>query len=478
MPLPQDEATPTIPPKYPEAIAPNIVSPAYKTVLVDTKYEPFASLLTHIQGASWTVDYYGQMVASDDELSEWQPDQLSVYQQYMQIRGFELKVNQPLTQSQDEETTTFTVTGSATMYPFVIPNLGDAFIADVGDGRLAQFSVNRVERKTILRQTCYVVDYTLTRYMDKTLLDRLNKCVVKSYYFKKDYMSYGQYPLVVEADVAAIDQIEKYRKDLLSKWMRLFYSQEYRTVLVPGQGTPTYDHFLCRAFLKLFQKDAHPFIKHIRELNCDGEQLMGSMNLWTMLLDGDEGVRDIVAQKTWCVPATGFTYWYGFDGVAWSGVGQVVYPYLANGTVDDDYPIPITDASPTGWSIDNGAPFQDLQDMDWNLQSIFPNAQPGGLIYPDTPPILPTTPADPALPLLIHPVLIDNFYVLSEKFYTRASVGQSKLELLTNNMLARAAIDRTVLFEIIQSWTGWGRMEKFYYTPILLVLLNYALRSI
>ena len=69
-------------------------------------------------------------------------------------------------------------------------------------------------------------------------------------------------------------------------------------------------------------------------------------------------------------------------------------------------------------------------------------------------------------------------YVLSGNFYTEAPLGQSRLELLTGIMLRQYPVNCNALFEVCNSVSLWGRLEKFYYIPLLIVLLNAALRDL
>ena len=151
---------------------PNVVRstpPESKGVVVDTRYESKANLLTHVEGAPWNVNYYSQVLNTDNAPIGQQPDRNAIYQQYMFIEMFEIKVTQPLTTSQDPTSKEMTLIGAANVYPHVIPNRGDMFIADVGDGRTAIFKVTNTERKSIFKDTCYAIDYMLINYTTKEL---------------------------------------------------------------------------------------------------------------------------------------------------------------------------------------------------------------------------------------------------------------------------------------------------------------------
>jgi hypothetical protein len=77
---------------------------------------------------------------------------------------------------------------------------------------------------------------------------------------------------------------------------------------------------------------------------------------------------------------------------------------------------------------------------------------------------------------LIHTVLLDDFYVLSENFYTN-SANQSVLEILVKDYLKRQSIDIKMLNALVAKFKHWGRLEQFYYGPILMTLIKEADRA-
>ena len=199
MPIINVPSNPPTPAPFPDNVTPNVYSPSFQSAVIDTDVQHLAALLTHVSGLPWVVDYYSQAVGANQNLSAYQPGQLAPYQQYYLIKNYEMRVSSALSSSQDASTGIMTITGSSTMYPFVIPNEGDLFIADVGDGRLAQFTITSVQRLTQLKQTCYTVNYTLQAYLTPQIQTDLTNKVVLTNYFVKDYMVYGKNPVVVDS---------------------------------------------------------------------------------------------------------------------------------------------------------------------------------------------------------------------------------------------------------------------------------------
>ena len=103
---------------------PVVQGPDAQSTLVDTKYVPMTSLVTFIEGSSYTVNYYSQVLGQDTALYSHDPGQSRLYEQYKKINQLEIKLDGPLSVNQDDDSKRFAVTGSATMHSLVIPNHG------------------------------------------------------------------------------------------------------------------------------------------------------------------------------------------------------------------------------------------------------------------------------------------------------------------------------------------------------------------
>ena len=226
---------PVNPPAVPldaiEEVLPNIVAPEFKGSVVDSKVYPVSALLSHVEGSSWVVDYYSQLLGSNEELVGPQANQLGAYQQYRLIQKFEFKVTSPLSQQQDPESTTFKVTGGATIYSGLIPNVGDTFLADVGDGRTGQFNITASNRINVLEQSVYTVEYILLHYMtEQSQYDALQSKVVDTLTFVKGYLTYGKNPMIEQSSLSNVQSLVKYKSSLLTRYLNNFFSPAFQTL--------------------------------------------------------------------------------------------------------------------------------------------------------------------------------------------------------------------------------------------------------
>jgi hypothetical protein len=443
-------------PPCPEPSQLRITDPKYKGIAVDTRYIPVTDLLTHIEGSSWTVDYYVQVLDQDNGVAGQSVNTPAQLQQYRRVKGLELKVTQPLTASQDQATKKMSYDGAASMYPVVIPNKGDMFIAQTDDGRFAIFMVEDSERKSFYKDSIFTITYNMQDYaIPERLLDLESKVIV-SYEYVKDYLQAGQNPLVESSQWTGIAKLHNRAESILGAYTKQFFSKEYNTFIVPGQSYPTYDHWLTKALQSMFNATDTPELLNMRILNVDDNESMAVTTLWDALIQKDPQLLKFVNKRAATVWVNRFTRNPMLNGIRYSGIAQVVFPLNPELTVDQElYPglEPITDSQ-----------LVDVPSRRGRLEDMLPQVNLNGLPYSKAP--------------LIYPVLIDDYYILSAAFYHGNTANQSQLELLVGDYLNDRAIHHDTLLAFCDTWHAWPRLAMFYYTPIVLLLIRAALRRV
>lgn len=434
--------------------SPQVMVPEEQSVFVDTRYESRASLLTHIEGSSWIVKYYQQQLTNSSELHYQQLSKDAVYQQYIEIAGLEIKVSGSLNQSQDAETKEFDVTGEATLYPPVIANKGDMFVADIGDGREGIFAVTNTEKLTILRESCFRIEYTLVAHSDRERLQDLENKTIKKTHFVKRLLQHGEDPIVVNEDYHRYLSLGEYKERLITTYFANFYSKEISTLEVPDQEFITFDPFLVKTITSFMDTDEHPILRDIKCYSIDLPKKERPLTLWDSVLRMNSGILPMVHEKMALVDSRCFGAVPQYEGVYFSNVKDVVYP------IDKDQPFPtVSDFRPGKFDT------RDIRHQfnTTRLGSLgsFKKAVNEGIDSLQD----------------IHPVTFDDYYVLSENFYMRNKIGQSKLETLLRNALEGIPINQRILVELCDAQDKWARLEKFYYTPILLLLIKLVYRG-
>lgn len=452
--MPVVHETPDAPPPQKPNIV-EIAKPQYQGVVVDTRYVPQSALLTNIEGSSWTVNYYSQVVGSDNDLSGQQVNRDAIYQQYRLIHKLELKVQTPLTQQQDQESKQMHVTGTAVTYPFLIPQEGDMFLADIGDGREGVFRITSTERRTYFKESCFEIQYVLIDYSTEIRRGDLNKKVVLELYFERDFLIHGQNPLLVPQDYADVQVLSRKYFDIMNIYFRMFHSNEYMTMILPGQSQPTYDHFLMKAVNSFFNSWDTPLIRENRVLNVDDNDAMKCFTIWDALMRREKDLLPFINRKVGLLTTAAFTEQPMFEGIRYSGMQYVVYP--ADQELCIDYEV--RRCSPPASNLKICTP----SSRPGTLAQLLGQKVMAGLPYGDAP--------------LINPVGKDNYYIFSEAFYND-SEGQSKLELLVRDFLEGRALNRRLLVIFTETFQAWGGLERFYYIPIVLMLIRANIRSI
>lgn len=506
----------------------NVAPPEYKGVTVDTYKQQLSSIMIYVEGSSWITEYYSQVLGENNELNPLQPNLPAPYQQYTRIKQFELKVTDPLQHSQNSDNNEMEVVGGATIASGVIPNVGDMFLADIGDGREGVFTITTSDKKTIFNTAVYTVNYVLTGYNGSEKRFELNNKVVKEVYYRKDFINYGQNPIIIEEDVLNVERINKYLSDFKNYYFSRFFSNNFSTLILPNQDITIYDPFLVKAVTSLFDNNEHPILQKIRYLNIEGDTALKQNTIWTALLNVDKVFLTNAVKEMWGISTNYWSQYPLLKTIRFSGITEVIYPKFPLSDVNNQYisgpdiigdPImdsdrmdedgvlipwvdptptpPITvvgdwDASGDTFPILGTGPANAVAANDVWLISVA--GSPDGMALEpdqfiialvDNPGQLATnwaiydmsTPIIPAVPL-IRPTTLDQFYVLSNAFYTESETQQSVLEVQTNNMLSDRAVSITELYRLCDDHKRWGLLDQFYYTPILIILLRHVLRKI
>ncbi len=461
MPIAQPPIIPSvIPPEDPVSVLPE----KYRHSIVSADTTSLAALITHIEGQSWIVYYYSQVLGADEQPSEFQPNQLGVYQQYHLIKNMELKLQGPLSPSDESETSVMSLTGEAIIYPFLKPNKGDVLIGDIGDGYAGMFVVNSVTKQTLMSQTCYRVSLTLARYMDETVETEINSRVVKTSYFDNSFLIYGQNPVLTNEQMQAKQKLQYLEVDLLTHWLNDFYSNRFSTIVIPGQPEPRYDKYLVDALLSVVDLHLHDALVRIEQKNIDGINILRKMDFWKALIERDlNKLTDCF--KTYTFMSSNYVPAFPvYRSIRYSGLHYFVAPGDGYSSVDKDYeqvynPEVILLSS--------------LNDVQVDLSSLLFNNSIGEFKTIEAANYYLSTEV-PA----IHPVTIDDGYIFSNHYYNNNVAGMSKLELLVRDFFNTGNVNREVLYSFVESMRGWGRLEKYYYVPVLIILIKHALRGL
>lgn len=413
-------------------VQPKITDVGYKHSIVSSRRQPITALLTHIEGSSWSVYYYSQLLGKDEEPSPFNPNQDSVLQQYYLIKNMELKVQGSINNSTDPQDQSKSITGTAIMYPYMKPNYGDCFIADMGDGGAGLFTVTNVESMSYFKVACYQIQFKLAQYMDLQTEENLKEKTQKSTEFVKDFLMYGQNPILATTDKLKLDTIDDAKSDALTDWLSEFYSNEFKTILVPSSNFITYDPFMTKLITTVFDKDLHPLLKNISLLNVDDRNMNLYIDIWHVLIHREIHLLRNAFDEYYLVNTKSLNGNPFLQTVYWSGIQRVLLP-KKEGVLTDE-------------------------------RLGFSGTITGELI------VDPTTSSytKASLPMISG----SGNYVFSQEFYHNPkSTNLTDLEYMVRDYLNNRAIDWEKLVSILEDRHEWSRIQRFYLVPVCLLLL-------
>lgn len=437
---------------------------SHESPAVDTRRQPRHQLLTHVEGSRWIVNYYSQLLTRDGEATRQEIGRPAVYQQYLEIKDFELKVTEPLSPSFEASSAEQTYVGGATIYPMgLVPNVGDLITADIGDGRLALFHVDSIEPRSVLKDAAWAIRYSVKDYLNDTTLADLTSKISKSTVFVRDLLAIGKSPILVKSEYEIYQELLKWLTRIPSEYFSEFHNRDVQSLVIPDQTQLTYDPYVVKFVLETISQSKHPEYAQVRQLNADSGGTEQIRTIWDALMERSDHVLNY-ASLNMCVQSTKTRYHRPrFNTVAYGQIMAVIQPQGQSkpfgAVIRDD----VEPSKPKTF-------IRPLDPVQTTINLEVTGAMSGQV--QDGPEDTPTP-----TPPVIHPVGTA-WYVLSSGFYLKQIATTSVLERLVGMYLRREALPHSALLQLAQLSIGWGQVERFYYLPILYVLIGSSIGDI
>lgn len=335
--MPENPTLPK-PQKDVEEILPSIEPKEYCSCLVTSGEVALGSLLQYIRGTDYIVTYYAQVLGRDDSPQPYDLKQTAEYQQYYRVKNFVMRIQGSLNPSFANDTTVLTLSGTAVLLPGIIPNRGDCFIGDVGNGRAGLFSIDDVEPLSYRDGAVYQITFKMIDYMDAAIEDDLEQKTVAEYVYDRLALENGGAPIVTEEEYSLKIEIVELYKQLVRRYLNDFFSYEYSTLLVGGQGcNTTYDYFAVQAFLSVVNTRDDERVRSIQLFNVGDYALNREPSFWTMVIEKNKELTDQVFQK-YRVASTGEFHGHPTTrSIRFTGIKNAVMPLKRHENVDDCY---------------------------------------------------------------------------------------------------------------------------------------------
>lgn len=492
--------------EYPVADVPvvnrtvSVSNKEYQHSIVDTKIQPLNSLITHVEGASRIVDYYSQVLSGSEEPQKYSVSLGPHLQQYRLINDLEIKQTD-FSFGFDSEFNEATATGTATIYPPIIPNFGDMFIADIGNGLVGFLTVTNVEKKSIFKQACYEIDFVLERILDnKGEVDVINQKVVETYYFIKDFILYGQNPLLVESEFLLLQDSKRILAEAIDDYLNEFYSRELTCLTAPGFSKPTYDPFAVKAFMEVVEISSLRKGMKINVRNTDELKEFWDNSIWAAIISPSQHQHRQLWKRARPVSIHSFNLHPRINSIRFSGYDQCIKPLDKLENVDVYYklsdrgdqgfygwfinrvnPITASGSAINGIMSKNGACWCKVQN--WyhhHHDKLHPWDPMNHLSHIDQ---YQHTCHDPDCPCVCHhepdtnQITDTNSYIFSPSFYDDTIPSVDSFEQIVKSHLKMRKVDPTLVNQLLLQRAEWTPQQRYYKMLVLIIILTASLRS-
>lgn len=398
--------------------------------VIDLDVVNLDSILTHVSGYDWVVDcYYRQLVGDNQSLLGQSTTTEAVFQPYEAIEDLIIKVQTPITSAQDSETKEFAITGDGLLGSAFVPNKGDLILASLNDGKKVLLDITAVERKTHFANTLYNIAYKVRSYMTDVLYAELKAKTVKTVKFDITRARDSTKSLLTTEDQATISDYESMAERLLNGWMSEFYKHSQKTAYFKDSaGDTIYDPYMVEFIYSAIPEDKH-YPKQLASIYSTSK---APKTILDVLL-GHKVPMYAIEHTMTTSAISGFYANPILAQLLFSRLDSIVHPEscLPDGTL-------ATKAdSPEFTPIDGETPMP-----------------------------------------LVHDIEADDYYIFSGDFYNLTGNFASSIEVQAFNLANGLAMEPNVLEELYKEHSSWGVVERFYFIPMLYVMMNVYIREL
>lgn len=464
-----DIPRPAQPPMNP---LPNIVDKAYKHSVVDSTKTPVESILAYVGGSNWVVDYYSQFLERSEELKPFDPSQQGVYQVYTKINKLILKLQGALSTDDDRDMGRFQITGQALVTPTAnfIPNVGDAFIADVGEGQAGQFTVTEVRRLANNLSSVHEISFKMERDVDKYIEDILESRVTNNLYYVFDNQISGATALLTTEDYNYTQWFKEYQQNLLDMFLSKFYSFEHSTILIPNQAKPTYDQYVTRIYLQLVD-GYNSQGRKVREYNCDDYRLQNMESVYDMVFKLKPSLIHSVFRRFGILPTARLKTSVFQNTVRYSDIKFITIPHPRQDYVNNHNSI---DGMIDGQALLNINLVGDCTPRPLNGQA---GMYAATCCYEPKEEEVKDTEVDISDIGMHVPDIDGKSYALSNAFFDKDIAGMTIFERRIWDVIERKKLNYAHIKAFCDSYPRWTPLQQFYLGPLLILLTQAAIRG-
>ena len=369
--------------------------------------------INYIDGKTLELDYYSFVKgpAGENTLIDTKDDT----QQYVRIKNLQVTAISPITTAAYSD-----VSFDANIMANLVPAANDIIVLRLIDGRVGMFKVSDITKRTYIAKKNYDFRAVFLYYSDlnKPYFDSLESKVVKNYIYDKSHIATNSAPIILESRYKDRVELNVAFRGLLDSYLSEYVTD--KVISYRDKENIVFDTNIQSVVFSVLSDIQYAELKKV-ESNFDSRSIV------TDLLDKSDTVKKFNKK------------YYSIDKVSYDIALDHTISLLSSRVTH----------SISTTSVVGPSPYKDL-----------------------TLPVIKTIPDN-------YRLSNNNLYLFSSGFYDLDLIGvMNELSLLESLLLMyinNESIDYKELYTLIDDIDNWTSVEVFYYTPFLLLLINYSM---
>lgn len=436
----EDIPNDTLPVQEPDVVEPfkyHAPKDTYDSIIREYDTSEDYSVLEYMEGSKWTVNYYNQNLGKDDSGKLLDSANPPALRPMTKVENLVLIVDSPMNENLYES-----MEGTAIFYAGKLrPYVGDNFVVPLLNKRLAIFQITSVKLKTYVNKDIYAVSYQVFLFNNnqatEDFLIILEQSVNRKFYFNSDFIRNRSSVLLTNEENNRYQDAIGQMAYLSRTWIQTFRDFKTNLFLI-NQTCSSMDRNLEKFFLSIIEQDdldSSPVFANTTYSPFGGR--LDRYTIFDLLLDKKHIRLDDIchkAVKLTCAGGMGIDVRIGDLSIL--GFNCIIFPYK--------------DLKHLGEINLDGCHI--ALDFEVDDESIFKNT---------------------LLPDIVGLSKQAGTYLFNTNFYSADRSDLSTLELLILDYIEDRELDTVKLLELANSVNKFTLLEKFYYLPIIYLLLKY-----
>lgn len=423
-----------------------VVPPKHIPIIVDAPRYDVSALRGVTEGTPIVVDWYQKLKDKISGTYAVDSTVSSTIDQLLKINRLEVRLDGEIDYTQNDKDKTFLIKGELIVTNGLVPNEGDCFRYEAGNGRSLIYTINSAVRTSAMDEGMYRCSFSALFYTSDARYRDLESKVVDSYHYVRDYATLGRSAVVTTEFFSNAKELHKIRHNMAQDYLREFVNHDHKLLLVPSQSQKTYDPYTAHAFRAAMPELPYHKQQAVKFHDTVEDGGSGDPTIWDALLERRADLLVGCRTLSYTVNVGGLVTKPILRSIRYCGANYLVFPVTDNET--SDVTIMGTAFTPEAGTTPTGP-------LDLMLQK---------------------NPVQGARPAT-YPPSMEGRYVLSPAFYNRDEENMSLLEWLTWNYLDGNPSDMRALLSLVSNYRAWPDVRRYYYTPLLMILMNAALQE-